>query len=282
MNKPAVWVIGDWEQPEFGPAVAYLRREANLTLSECDLKGSGVFGVIESARQKVYDAKDSRPRPSSDPDLILLVAARPGRFSVAEVEALHRRAPLARLVVLLGSWCEGEVRSGHPWPGVTRIYAHQWQARLQRELATWQPRTATEIDRLISSQPGMKAPRQLIGIAAAQRTMFDGLAAACRSLGKDAVWLLPNLPPPVQRVDAVIYDATLDLSTELARLSQLQSQLHAPPTVLLLDFPRERDLELAAKAGVTSILARPYLLADLMAEIERITSTVPVRLVAAA
>ncbi|MGI8978184.1 MAG: hypothetical protein ACR2FY_03050 [Pirellulaceae bacterium] len=262
MNMPYVWMLGDWEQPEFAPAVAYLRREADLNLL-------------------VSDAKDSRPR-TNDPDLILLVASRPGRFSTAEVETLHRRAPLARLVALLGGWCEGEVRSGHPWPGVTRIYSHQWQARLPRELETWQPRTATEIDRLMSSRPATKAQRQLIGIAASQRTMYGALAAACRSFGKDAVWLLPNLPSPVQRVDAVIYDATLDLPVELVRLSELRDQLHVPSAILLLDFPRQSDLEQATAAGATAILAKPYLIADLAAEIERITAPAVQRLIAAA
>ncbi|MCE9527902.1 MAG: response regulator [Planctomycetales bacterium] len=281
MSKPLVWMLGDWEQPEFAPAVAYLRREVNLDLLPSDIRGSGVFGVCDFAKQTVWDAKDGGPR-TTDPDLILLVASRPGRFSAAEVESLHRRAPLARLVALLGSWCEGEVRSGHPWPGVTRIYAHQWQVRLPRELETWQPRTATEIDRLMSIRPATKSQRQLIGIAAAQRTMFDALAAACRSYSKDAVWLLPNLPPPVQRVDAVIYDATLDLPDELARLTELRDQLHNPPALLLLNCPRQNDLEQAAQAGASSILVKPYLITDLAAEIERITTPAAHRLIAAA
>ncbi|MBC7856738.1 MAG: response regulator [Pirellulaceae bacterium] len=254
MRQPHVWMFGDWEQSEFAPAVTYLRTNDNLSLTPS----------------------------ANDPDLILLVASRPGRFSTSEVETLHRRAPLAKLVALLGSWCEGEVRSGHPWPGVTRIYAHQWQARLPREFETWQPRTATEIDRLMGSRPAVKVRRQLIGIAAAQRTMFDALAAACRALGQDAVWLLPNLPPPVHRVDAVIYDATLGLPDELARLSELREQLHSPPTLLLLVFPRQIDLEQATAAGTTAILAKPYLIADLAAEIERITTPASQRLIAAA
>ena len=98
MSQPHVWMLGDWEQAEFAAAVAYLQTSVDLSLTPS----------------------------ANDPDLILLVASRPGRFSAAEVESLHRRAPLAKLVALLGSWCEGEVRSGHPWPGVTRIYAHQW------------------------------------------------------------------------------------------------------------------------------------------------------------
>ena len=276
MSKLHVWMLGDWEEPEFAPAVTYLRREANLNLLQRDIRGTGVFGDHVDRDGKPVAAKDSRPQ-LSDPDLILIVACRPGRFSATEVEMLHRRAPLARLVALLGSWCEGEVRSGHPWPGVTRIYAHQWQARLPRELQTWHPRTATEMDRLLN-RPATKTQRQLIGIAATQRTMFDALAGACRSFGKDAVWLLPDLPLPVQRVDAVIYDVTLDLADELRRLGDLRSKLQAPPALLLLDYPRQNDLAQAA-----AVLSKPYLIADLAAEIERITSVPSAnRLIAAA
>lgn len=259
MNQPNVFMLGDWEQAEFRPAVEFLRRNANLYLHESDIWGS-----------------------LTHLDLIFFVVARTGRFSEAEVEALHRRAPLARLVALLGSWCEGEVRSGHPWPGVTRIYAHQWQARLTHELKSWQPRTANEIDRLMNTSLPSKPIRKLIGIAAAQSTMFDALAAACRSLGIDAVWLLPNLPSPVQRVDAIIYDSTLDLSAELARLKELRQQLHSPPAIMLLDFPRQVDMQQATEAGATSLLAKPFLLTDLAAEIERVTTAPAVRLVAAA
>src|SRR5262245_46214259 len=124
MKGPHVWILGDWKELEFAPAVTYLRHEVDLNPLVNNVRGSGVFGVEVFTESQVADVKDSRPQ--SDPDLILLVASRPGRFSAAEVEALHRRAPLARLVALLGTWCEGEVRSGHPWPGVNRIYAHQW------------------------------------------------------------------------------------------------------------------------------------------------------------
>lgn len=262
MRRPNVWMIGDWRQTEFAPAAEYLRRETDLIL---------LTGIHEALT--TWD----------EPDLVLLVASRPGRFSAAEVERLHRRAPLARLIALLGGWCEGEVRSGHPWPGVSRIYAHQWQARLPRELQAWQPRTATELDRLLTSWPGAKSQRQLVGVATAQRTMFEALANACRPFGKDAVWLLPSLPLPVQHVDAIIHDATFDLARELEVMSELRDRLRNPPTLLLLDYPREHDLMRASRAGAAAVLARPYLIADLADEIERIIGKLAaVRLIAAA
>ena len=67
-------------------------------------------------------------------DVIVIAQARPGEFSHDNVQRLRQIAPLARIVALLGSWCEGESRSGKPWPGVVRTYWHQWPARAEREL----------------------------------------------------------------------------------------------------------------------------------------------------
>ena len=53
-------------------------------------------------------------------DVIVVAQARPGEFSHAQIERLRQAAPLARIVGLLGSWCEGEMRSGRPWPAAVR------------------------------------------------------------------------------------------------------------------------------------------------------------------
>ena len=273
MQRPTVWLIGDCDHLEFAPAMEFLR--------------------LETLLHKFTSTGETGEYAGPEPNLILFAVARPGRFSAAQIESLYRRAPLANLLALLGGWCEGEVRSGRPWPGVTRIYAHQWQPRLRQEvlhasshvsLAAWQPRTASEMDRLLSpARTSPSTPHRLIGIMAARRTMFEALAGACETHGHSAVWLLPALPPPVQNVDAILCDATLDLTTELALLGSLREQLHAPPAIVLLDFPRYGDIARATSAGVTAVLARPYLIADLAAEIERITrAPAAIRHVAAA
>jgi len=76
----------------------------------------------------------------------------------------------------------------------------------------------------------------------------------------------------VQHVDAMVCDATLDLTTELTSLESLREQLRSPPAILLLDFPRQGDLTQAMNAGLSAVLAKPYLISDLAAEIERISS----------
>ncbi len=68
MNQPHVWIIGDWEQVEFAPAVTYLRREANLDLLQNDVRGSGVVWGGGCIRLKTRGAQEYPPpaKPSTD------------------------------------------------------------------------------------------------------------------------------------------------------------------------------------------------------------------------
>ena len=129
-------------------------------------------------------------------DAVVVAQAYPGQFSWETMDRLSRLAPLARVVSLLGSWCEGEVRSGRPWPGAVRVYWHQWPARCQQELSRlgqglcglWSlPATAADEERFLAlaDQPW---PRRegLIAIRSESIEMQDWLARACRRAGYSA------------------------------------------------------------------------------------------------
>ena len=55
---------------------------------------------------------DQVNRLSTMPDLIAIAQSRRGQFSQTEINQLRRRFPLVPIVVVVGSWCEGETRSG--------------------------------------------------------------------------------------------------------------------------------------------------------------------------
>src|SRR4051812_24966692 len=131
MSLPSIWISGDWREPVFEEAVAWLRARADC---QC-FDSPGEMSIGETAGRY--------------PQAIVLTQSRPGRLSVKHVERLHAIEPLARLIVLTGPWCEGEQRSGRPVPGVTRIAWRNWRERLPSVLAvngdaTLQPRTASE------------------------------------------------------------------------------------------------------------------------------------------
>jgi len=257
MSRPLVWLTGDCEDPSLAPAANWLRGVADcLVISADDLPMAA--GPIPTA--------------------IVLFQSRPGRIAQGAVEQLHHRAPLARLLAVVGPWCEGEVRSGHPWEGVTRIYWHQWQARLPREMgltagaAGWpgyRPRTLTETEILLRTlTPALhrKSLAGLVAISTAGRESFGALADACWAAGWRAVWQQPDWPPQYVGADLLLIDGWEGLPPDLASARSAGREL--PPAVLLVSWPRPDDVSRAGQHGISRVLARPLLLTDLFATLD--------------
>ena len=72
---------------------------------------------------------------AAPPEVLLLAQPRPGFYSAVDAAAVARVAPLTRLVVVAGTWCEGELRTGHPLPGTTRLYWYHFEAWWRRGFA---------------------------------------------------------------------------------------------------------------------------------------------------
>ncbi len=214
------------------------------------------------------------------PDLIVMAQARPGQFSIGAVDRLRCLAPLARVVGLLGSWCEGETRSGQPWPAAVRIYWHQWPAQAGQEIArlragtcsTWSlPITASEEERLLLLAEEPVAKREgLIAIWTPDFEMHDWLQAACARRGYSTVWLLPHRPVPPEGVTAAIFDGNECRGEERSSLEQLAAALGPAPIVALLDFPRIEDRDRGLAAGAKAVLSKPFLIDDLFWQIDRL------------
>jgi hypothetical protein len=181
---------------------------------------------------------------AEDPPALLVVAQiRPGEFCEREINLLRQFAPLIPSVALLGSLCEGETRSGSPWPGVVRVYWRQWPFRVGPELAAlgagrcsaWSlPATASDEERLLCSAVQPCDRRQgLAAIAARRFELADWLAGACRWQGLATLRTSPERPVPATGVELVLWDAglaSLTDSTELARLKSAYASASRPRT----------------------------------------------------
>jgi len=214
------------------------------------------------------------------PAVIVVAQAFPGQFPHQAIDRLRRLAPLARVLGLLGSWCEGEVRTGQPWPAAMRIYWHQWPARCGAEFARLSggqcpafglPVTATDEERLLSSA---QSPRSALpGVTAIYSTspqMHEWLSAACRRCGCATVWLRPPQIVKIEGAAAVIFDGTDFSEQQLCQFRQVQAATRPAPMVALLDFPRIEDHDRALRAGAAAVLSKPLQLADLFWELERL------------
>lgn len=231
----------------------------------------------------IAEAQAALAREASTPDLIVIVQSYPGEFTESQIDALRRVAPLARLVAVLGTWCEGEMRTGSPWPGAVRVYWHQWPQQGRRELeglmtgrdSLWNlPPTTSEEERCLAvgirkdrrepagSASDSSSAAPLVEIVTEHFDVFDCLAAACHDRGYASHWRRlhsdPHRDPPV----AILFDAAGEPDLELARFRRFRAG-RSVPAVVLMDFPRVADRNRFLRAGASGVVSRPFFWEDL-------------------
>lgn len=245
-----LFVIGDADHRDFAAAIARLRERGAVR----------AFTSIAAALDALASAAEA-------PRWIYLLAAHRGRYTQAEVEALHRAAPLARIIAVDGSWCEGQPRSGRPLAGIARAYWHQFLPRFAAadadDHAGWRlPRTATPIDVSLRVAPAIattdESPRVLV--VAERRDEFEALADALASLGLQAT-------SERQTADAhpcnAILLASRSFDEALAGTIRSHRERYQAPVIVLLDFPRQEEVAAALACGASAVVSKPFLLGDL-------------------
>jgi CheY-like chemotaxis protein len=259
----SILLVGDSDRSEFREACSALGRLGRVT----------EFPEAESAAAALTQHEVVA-------DVIVVAQAFPGQFSHRAIDRLRRLAPLARVVGLLGSWCEGEMRTGKPWPGVIRIYWHQWPARCGQELGRMRrgessdwglPITAIEEERLLlAADSPMPKQQGLIAICTGPLEMQDWLSAAFRWRGYSTVWLRPPHPARVEGATAAIFDGSDCRGQELRQLEHLAAMLRPAPIIALLDFPRIEDRNRALAAGASAVVSKPLHLDDLFWQLDQV------------
>jgi hypothetical protein len=276
-RQPALIAAGPWQVGEF---VAV--RQAVDPQNAWPLSPS-----LREAVEKIALAE-------TPPELVLLAQSRPGCNEQADVELLREVAPLTRVVVVAGSWCEGELRTGRPLAGVIRLYWHEfpawWRACLaslaRRESPPW-AEPLVDVRAGQTSRRGPTMPRAamktdvsgvLVAIDATDFTVFETLAASLSEEGWQCVWQprhRPSLIDAAHSPDAGIWDGSQLHAIEAESLGAFSARMkqYDGPVVALLDFPRVEHIEMASKAGAAAVLGKPYQVAHLCKELERLTAT---------
>jgi len=255
MDRPLIWLAGETSDADFALVVSWLNAVASCT---------------------VVAAGESLPGKAGIPSAIVLLQSRPGVLSQAHIETLHRCAPLARLISIVGPWCDGQLRSGRPSHGVTRIHWHQWRLRLPAELglvvrgfapsARIPPRTLTEVDRLLAIKIVPELPhvvRSTVAIHTCRREAFLALADACSLAGLVPHWVHDRAPAECQQ-------PMMRLLVGWESLAGNDIPDDKSPRILLLDWPRPDDVARAEHLGICQMLARPLLIGDLFAALDEL------------
>jgi hypothetical protein len=249
-NIPTVQIVGEFTHPDFRDALERLRCEARLT----------EFGKLP-------------------PELIVVARSRPDAIRSEPIDALRRAAPLAGVVTLLGSWCEGETRTGRPWPGEHRLYWYEfpawWERQMSLRAAGRCPDWARPVNfgfrisdcGLANGEPGRSDPRSgLIVVQTLLRDTAEALADVFHGAGYATVWQQTGRPRPIiQGAVAGVWDGAQFNDCEAADLTRFRTQLsyHGAPVIALLDFPRRDRLDRALQLGAAAVLGKPWLRSDL-------------------
>ncbi|MCC6491637.1 MAG: hypothetical protein IT424_01300 [Pirellulales bacterium] len=279
---PPPWAVGPWHDREF----ALLRDELDPPQS---------WPVAASLEALLDDIQQQTPPP-----VVLLAQQRCGELSQGSVERLRAAAPLARIIVVAGSWCEGELRTGKPLAGVVRLYWHElpawWRAAAAARVRGASPPWSEPLDDLRSGycvsgaatgNPAagpMPPDRGAIVIDTRDLAAFESLSAAVAHAGwschwrqrqKSATAQCDRQPPP--RVDLGVWDGGQLGADELQQLNDFcrRPPVGRAPVLALLDYPRPEHGSLARAAGATAILGKPYQTALLIDELARLAAARP-------
>jgi hypothetical protein len=257
-DRPVVQLIGEVNHPDFSDAIALLENSA-LVHASADFS----------------------------PELIVIAQSRPGAIRSSKIEQLRRRAPLAGVVALLGTWCEGGSRTGRPWPGITRLYWYEFPAWFRRQLklraagccpdwaqsdfASRHLEAARPCALQTARMPAV-ACRGVVELCAPHRATALALSDVLQPAGYATVWQRPGQSGPVVwGAVAGIWDGgQLDEreADELAIFCRRLRRYRAPVTAIL-DFPRRDRVALALECGAATVLGKPWLNDDLLATIEQ-------------
>ena len=220
---------------------------------------------------------------SSSPEVVVFFHSRPLSVRQHVLHDLRNAAPLAGVIVVAGSWCEGELRTGRVWPGVHRHYWYEfpvwWSRQVALRLAGRCPEWAKPSESVTSDL--IRRPRPISDFvvlrtpnSATAETLADQLEVAGYGI---------TLQSPGRRVQPVrgatvgIWDGGQLNDTEARDLSRFCTDLRAnhAPVIALLDFPRRDSVDRALQLGAAAVLGKPWLNADLLQTIEQLTARQP-------
>lgn len=214
-------------------------------------------------------------------DLVVVAQSRRDQYSIGSIEMIQTQFGTTPVVAVLGSWCEGELRSGNPWPGVHRVYWHQWSGRFEtfveqlrkNGITNWHaPRTSSVADQIQLPRAKVAESRiQYVGISSWTQSNFEFLQDAIGQLGWRSRWVERSTwdASTNQVFDPICIDADSYTPDVDKRLNWLRSEFPTAAFVMVLNFPRPQDITELSGRGILQVVSKPFELNDLKTAIIR-------------
>jgi CheY-like chemotaxis protein len=115
--------------------------------------------------------------------------------------------------------------------------------------------------------------RALVLVSSTTAGAAETIVAACNAGGYSAVWCPPPAHAVIAGVRLILCDTNSVNETAMSRWARLVGQYPGIPLIALVSFPREQDVPRVSQTGVSAVVTKPYLLADLFSVMAEALST---------
>ena len=240
---------------------------------------------FRDARSLLADTAELSASSGRLPHLTVIAQSRPGVVDPQIIARLRREVPLTSVVSLLGSWCEGETRTGRPLACSERIFWYDFPAWWTRQLTLlaiggcpdWHRADASRFRVSVpssqQSEPGSLRPRGAVILQTQSYETGRALSDLLYRAGYTSLHQPTSTPRmSVQGIAAGIWEGGQLVDEEAIRLCSFARQLAAQnaPVLALLDFPRRDTIDQALSLGAAAVMAKPWVNRDVVDAMERI------------
>ena len=229
------------------------------------------------------------------PEVLLLAAPCGGSVGQQAFDDLLRLAPLCRLIVVGGCWCEGSLRTAPPILGSLFLYWHEfaawWRLVGRCGMSDVAPPWSRPLDELRAGQwlgdattirSPSEAANPLVLVNSADYETFEALAESLAEFGCDVHWQPRGRSGASSKKPAAakcgVWDGGQLDSQELQDFTSFVAEMkrNIAPVLALLDYPRTHHIAQIAGAGGAALLGKPYQATLLAAEVFRLIFPVAV------
>lgn len=283
MQRPSVLVVGKLIEEEFPSIQSLLEVAADVVfIEESDNNATAAVECLRKAENE-YRAFD------------LVIYAQPRQAISLKAhqqiaEAIEKSAQETDLVQLLGTWCEGEGRTGKVPEGWQRIFWHAWPRWSTRWLIYWSNRGTdarlVNHESLNSLSQTTTTTNQSLRIVEAMGDS-DLISALHAALLPHQFYVVPSVPGKVSKTKDALEGQIAGIwigkqlsGSEAERLRGFClgfqksttidsiSGSNSVPVVALLDFPRRETVQSAQTIGAADVLGLPCDTLDLVHALE--------------
>ena len=240
-------IIGQTDRAESTPLADWLA----ASLQPADTKH---FRDLTAALQETS-------RTNWIPDLIVIVQSWPDEFSPSEIASLFTFAPLARVVVAYGAWCESDGRNRHLWPLAVRVSLSGAAARIERE---WRLLNEQNDQRGLEPLP-LSASREEVFAAdhpplsktsSPQTVLVVSPDPSYRRYLCELLTFAGHTISPSHEPSAILFDADPWNEERAEQLSSLHRKHPIANTVVLMNLPNLEHEDEFIALGVIAVLPK--------------------------